>query len=223
MRNLPVLLLLALTALGAVYEWGGPARRGVRELNAGRYDEALRSLEAGRADMPDAAVLPYDEALADLGKGEPDSAQARFQEAMRLKGDVARAAAAYNLGNQAMRAKEYSRAARYYKEALRARPEDLDAKKNLEEALRRMRESSPQQRKKPPSGGPGPPTPGGGETLLPRPSPGGKLEHPANPRTGEEFTKEEAERWLQALESERRSRRQEDKGQPQEETGNRDW
>jgi len=221
--RLPALLLLALTALGAVYEWGGPARRGVRALRAGRYDEALRALEAGRADMPDAAVIPYDEGLALLGKGEPDSAAARFQEAMRLKGDAARAAAAYDLGNQAMRAKDYSRAARYYKEALRARPEDLDAKKNLEEALRRMRESSPQQRRKSPSGGPGPPTPGGGETLLPRPSQGGKQEHPANPRSGDEFTKEEAERWLQALESERRSRRQEGKGRTGEETGNRDW
>src|SRR6267143_2000850 len=109
--RLPALLLLALTALGAVYEWGGPARRGARALRAGRYDEALRALEAGRADMPDAAVIPYDEGLAHLGKGEPDSAAARFQEAMRLKGDAARAAAAYNLGNQAMRAKDYSRAA----------------------------------------------------------------------------------------------------------------
>ena len=48
------LLLLALTACGAFYEWGGPARRGVRDLKARRYDEALRGLEKGRADFPGA-------------------------------------------------------------------------------------------------------------------------------------------------------------------------
>jgi tetratricopeptide (TPR) repeat protein len=193
----------------------------VRALKAGRYDEALRALEAGRADMPGAAVIPYNEALAHLGRGEADSAEIRFQEAMGLKGDPAREAAAYNLGNRSMRAKEYGRAARYYKEALKVRPDDLDAKRNLEEALRRMREERPGRRPSPPSGGAGPPTPGGAQPTVPRPGPGPQ-ERPPSLRPGD-FTKEEAERWLQALESERRARRQEGKGRPEEETGSRDW
>ncbi len=218
------LLLLALTAGGAGYEWGGPARRGVRDLEAGRYDKALRALANGRADFPGASVVPYDEGLALLGKGEADSAAARFQEAMRMRGDKPREAAAYNLGNLAMRAKEYARAARSYRDALRISPSDLDAKKNLEEALRRMRQPSPSDRRNPPSCGPGPPTPGGMERPLPKPESGGGNRGQTPPRgSAGAFTKDEAERWLEALESERRARRQEGKGRPEQETGNRDW
>jgi len=218
------LLLLALTACGATgYEWGGPARRGVRDLKAGRYDEALRGLSMGRADFPGASVLPYDEGLAFLGKGQADSAAMRFQEAMRLRGVPPREGASYNLGNLAMRAKDYARAARSYRDALRLRPSDLDAKKNLEEALRLMRQPNSPDRQKPPSGKQGPPPPGGKENPTPQPSQGGRGDKPAPRAKAGEFTQEEAEHWLQALESERRARRQEGKGRPERETGNRDW
>jgi len=222
--RLLALLCLVLTATGAVYEWGGPARKGVRELEAKKYDEALRDLRAGRAELPRAAAIPYDEGLAHLGTGSPDSAVARFQEAMRLRGDPARAAAAYNLGNLAMRGKDYPRAAGYYKEALRIVPGDLDAKRNLEEALRRMRERRSPNRPQPQSGGKGPPpppAPGGSQSQRQKQVPG-TGEPPPRGSAGE-FTKQEAERWLQALESERRARRQESKTKPDEGGGNRDW
>jgi Ca-activated chloride channel family protein len=224
MRRAPALLLLLLVATGAVYEWGGPARRGVRALKGGRFEEALGALEAGRADFPASAVLPYDEGLAHMGKGEPDSAAVRFREAMGQRGDPAREAAAYNLGNQSMRSKDYRNAARYYKEALRIRPGDLDAKRNLEEALRRLRQSSPVQRgQPPPSGGGGPNSRNGEKNPSPRPTSGGQTPPAPAPRGGGQFTREEAERLLQALESERRGQRQEGKGRPEQETGNRDW
>ena len=223
MRRALALLLLALTAAGAGYEWGGPARRGVRDLKAGRFDEALRELREGRADFPGASVIPYDEGLALLGKGQADSAATRFEEAIRLRGDRPREAAAYNLGNLAMRAKDYARAARSYKEALRLHHSDLDAKKNLEEALRRMRQPNNQDRRSPPSGGKGPPPPGGKQQSVPKPEAGGRGQTPPPRGSAGEFTKEEAERWLQALESERRARRQEGKAPPEQETGNRDW
>jgi len=226
MRRALALLLLALTACGAGYEWGGPARAGVRDLEAGRFDEALRNLSRGRADFPGASVVPYDEGLAFLGKGQADSAAARFQEAMRLRGDPPREGASYNLGNLAMRAKDYPRAARSYREALRLRSSDVDAKKNLEEALRLMRQPNAPDRQKPPSGKQGPPPPGGKERQAPQPSQGPQSQQgekpPPKAKAGE-FTQEEAERWLQALESERRARRQEGKGRPEQETGNRDW
>ena len=225
MKRAPALLLLALVATGAVYEWGGPARRGVRELKAGRFDEALRALEAGRGDFPGLAVVPYDEGVAHMRKGQPDSAAVRFKEAMGQAGDPAREAAAYNLGNESMRAKEYARAAQHYKDALRIRPDDLDAKRNLEEALRRIRQSPSGQRGQPPSGGKGPKPPKGERNPVPQPNPGDRGESPPaqTPRGGGQFTKEEAERLLQALESERRGQRQEGKGRPEQETGNRDW
>src|SRR2546426_8091385 len=78
MKRGAALLLLILTALGPIYEWGGPAHRGVRALRGRRYDEALQALRAGRSEMPNSAVIPYDEGLAHLGRGETDSAQVRF-------------------------------------------------------------------------------------------------------------------------------------------------
>ncbi len=225
MKRALVLYLVAWTLLGAGYDWGGPARKGVRELNEKRYDEALRDLSKGRADFPGAAVVPYDEGLAHLGRGAADSAAVRFREATRLRGDAPREAAAYNLGNLAMRAKDYTSAAASYREALRLRPQDLDAKKNLEEALRQMRQPrQPQQsrnQKNPPSGGSGPPPPGSAD--RPQPSPPQPQEPPPPRGTSGAFTKEEAERWLDALEAERRARRQEGKGRPTEEHGDRDW
>jgi len=195
----------------------------VRELKEKRYDDALRDLSKGRADFPGAAVVPYDEGLAHLGKGAADSAAVRFREATRLRGDVGREAAAYNLGNLAMRAKDYAIAAASYREALRLRPQDLDAKRNLEEALRQMRQPrQPQQSrnpKSPPSGGSGPPPPGD----RPQPSPPQRPQTPPPRGSSGAFTKEEAERWLDALEAERRARRQEGKGRPTQENGDRDW
>ena len=223
MTRIAALFLLALTAIGAVYEWGGPARKGVRAIKSGKYDEALRALEAGRAELPEAAAIPYDEALAHFGMGEPDSAVARYQEAMKLRGDPAREAAAYNLGNLAMRAKDYRHAAGYYREALRVRQGDLDAKRNLEEALRRMREPRSGGRRQPQSGGAGPPTPDGSRNPSPRQGPRQEEPPPSTGGSAGEFTKQEAERWLQALESERRARRQESKTRPEEAGGNRDW
>jgi len=225
MKRAPALLLLALVATGAMYEWGGPARRGVLALKAGRFDEALRALEAGRADFPASAVLPYDEGLAHLGSGQPDSAEVRFREAMGQSGALAREAAAYNLGNQSMRAKDYGRAVPFYKDALRIKPDDLDAKRNLEEALRRIRKSPSEQHGQPPSGGGGPRTNDRKNQPSPGPGPRGKGEAPPAPAPhgGGQFTREEAERLLQALESERRGQRQEGKPRPEQETGNRDW
>ncbi|TMQ57326.1 MAG: hypothetical protein E6K76_10795 [Candidatus Eisenbacteria bacterium] len=224
MKRGAALLVLTLTALGAIYEWGGPARKGVRALRAHRLDEALDALRAGRSEMPSSAVIPYDEALAHLGRGEADSAQIRFGEAMTLRGDPARAAAAYNMGNQSMRAMRFAEAARYYREALRITPRDLDAKRNLEEAIRRLRQPLGQPRREPQAGGAGPPTPGGRENPVPQPMGGGAKEPRQTPRgSSGEFTREEAEQWLQALESERRARMHEDQGRRQEETGHRDW
>jgi len=224
MKRGVALLLLALTAPGAIYEWGGPARRGVRALKSHQYDEALQALRAARSETPPSAAIPYDEALAHLGRGDADSAQVRFREAMTLPGDAARAASAYNLGNQSMRARAYAEAARHYREALRVAPRDLDAKRNLEEAIRRMRQSERPPRREPHAGGAGPPAPGGRKNPLPQSSVGRQGETRQTPRgSSGDFTRQEAEQWLQALESERRARRHEGKGRPEEETGHRDW
>lgn len=227
MRRWPALLLLFATALGAFYQWGGPARRGVRDLRARRYDEALAALRAGRLDHPGSAALRFDEGLAHLGKGETDSAYAQYREAMTLSGDRARGAAAYNLGNEAMRAKRFGEAAQDYRESLRLRPSDLDAKRNMEEALRLARKTPRLFPSPGGGGGSGPPTPGGGQGEAPTPGSSGaegETQTQAAPRGGSgDFTRQEAERWLEALEAERRASRHHGTVQPEEETGRRDW
>jgi Ca-activated chloride channel family protein len=218
-----LLLLLAPGLLGAGYEWGGPAARGIRELKEKRYDAARRSLREGRADFPRSAAIPYDEGIALGGAGFLDSAAAAYQEALTREGEPARAAAAYNLGNLAMRSRRYAAARALYREALRIHPGARDAKRNLEEAIRRLREEAPPP---PPGGGgadssdaspgTGPPPPGAAESpRMARGSP--------PPRGPHEFTREEAERWLEALERERRGEREPARVPPQEHANERDW
>lgn len=221
-----LLLLLAPATLGAGYEWGGPAARGLRQLNEKRYDAARRSLREGRPDFPRSAALRYDEGLAHLGGGHPDSAATAYREALTLEGDESRAAAAYNLGNLAMRARRYADAQALYREVLRIDPHAVDAKRNLEEAIRRLRE----QRPPPAAGGGRPdsstapqgtglPPPGGGAP----PDSGRQGRSPVPPGT-HEFTREEAERWLEALERERRGERQEPtRVTPGQRSNDRDW
>ena len=109
MRRLGTILLVWLVATGAFYEWGGDAAKGVRELKKGNHREALESLRKGRAELPRSAAVRYDEGLAYGGLGLTDSALAAYRDAAGspwLEGDAARSAAAFNLGNEAMRAEK---------------------------------------------------------------------------------------------------------------------
>ena len=230
MRRWVLLLALAPALLGAFFEWGGPAGRGVRELRERRFHEAQRSLREGRADFPRSAALRYNEALALAGAGEPDSAADFYAQAQGLEGDRARASAAYNRGNLALRAQRYAEAASWYRGALRLAPDAADAKRNLEEAIRRMRAGAPPS--PPPQGGGGdggegkpgegnrPPTAG-----PPGKTPPARSQGDAAPPPGSHsFTRAEAERWLEALERERRSgRRAPAQGAPEDRGNDRDW
>jgi tetratricopeptide (TPR) repeat protein len=219
---------------GAAYEWGGPAARGVRELAAERPAQAALSFEAGRKDLPRSAAVRYDQGLAfrDLEIG--DSARAAWRDALSLQGTRGRAAAAYNLGNDAMRAGRFGEAATWYRESLREDWRREDAKRNLEEAIRRLRSRSTALR--PPSSG------GSGATGPSGSGEGGGSDRRSPPRLGrpplEERSKsaarspsahgavpskDEAEHWLRALESERRSQRAKERRRQVEEGGQRDW
>ncbi len=225
-------------ATGAFYEWGGAAARGVRELKKGEHRRAVESLREGRSDLPRSAAVRYDQALAYQGAGFVDSARTAYNEAARapdLTGDRARSSAAFNLGNQAMQAQDYGAAARLYRESLRIDPTRSDAKKNFEEAIRRARNAKPQ-----PQSGSGSNTPkgqgqqnqGGNQNEggpQSRQDPGSKSNPPAtqpqqSPQLGTTMpSREEAEHWLDALESERQAAKRRDRGGPEEERGQRDW
>jgi tetratricopeptide (TPR) repeat protein len=233
-----VLALLGAVSLGASYEWGGPAARGVRELKKGEHRRAIASLREGRDDLPRSAAVRYDQGLAYEGAGLPELARAAYREAAgspELSGDRARSAAAFNLGNQAMRAQNYASAAGYYRQSLRVDPTRADAKKNLEEAIRRARAQQPQpqsgrgspesrsQGRQNPSSGGSSGQPPSKQDQKDKQSPPSAQQQPS-PQLGTSIpSRDEAEHWLDALESERQAARRRDRGGPEEERGQRDW
>jgi len=233
-------LLLALGASGAVYEWGGAAGRGMRQLKEKHPKEAAQSFREAERELPRSAAVRYDRALALGAAGQADSARDAYTEAMTshdLRGDPARSAAAYNLGNENLRHGRYDEAAKLYRQSLTIDPNRADAKKNLEEAIRRLRE----EQNAPPTGGSsggGPPPPGassGGAGQSPQPPPSGGEEPPPGqqppgppgttpPNLGGSIpSRAEAEHWLEALEAERKAARQREQGSSDEETHSRDW
>lgn len=225
------LALLAASTLGAFYEWGGPGRRGVRQLKKGEDAAALHSLGEARGEQPASAALRYDQGIAFRKLGLADSSRAAFRDATKLLGTEARSAAGYNLGNEALRKNQLDEAIEGYKESLRADPRRADAKKNLEEALRRLREAKPPPT--PPnkggSGSKGPSGPGaggggGGGNQQPNAPPSQEPQQPPPSASGPIPNRSDAELWLDALESERRSERQREKQQSEPRRENvRDW
>ena len=236
MKRFVCLGLSWLLGVGAFYDWGGAAAKGVHELKRGHPREAAGLLLDGRRELPRSAAVSYDRAIALERAGQPDSAAAEYYSTFTspsLQGDPARSSAAYNLGNDALRAGRFGDAIRSYRESLRTDPTRSDAKKNLEEAIRRARHETPKQPN--PNGG------GGGsqqpKAKEPRPSsppgsppPGSKGERP--PQSGKEPppdlggsnpSRAEAEHWLDALEAERKASRLRDRGGSERETGQRDW
>jgi tetratricopeptide (TPR) repeat protein len=224
------LAALAMGAMGAFYEWGGPARRGVKELKRGENAAALHSLGEARQDQSGSAAIRYDQGIAFRRLGLADSSRAAMEEAMRLNGTDARSAAAYNLGNEALRQNQLQEAVERYRESLRNDPKRADAKKNLEEAIRRLRQA---QQQPPPSsrGGGGGSTGqsgagngGGGGAPPPDAPPGEAPRSPSQSVGGPLPSKSEAEMWLDALESERRSeRKKEHRASDRQEERVRDW
>jgi len=234
MKRWMALALVGLSSMGAAYEWGGQAAKGVRELKKGEPKEASQSLLAGRQELPHSAAVSYDRALALSRAGLPDSAASSYYNTFTspsLKGQEGRASAAFNLGNDAMRQDRVPDAIHFYRESLRADPTRADAKRNLEEAIRRARREMPKQQNQS-SGGGGKEPRGGG----PQPSPGQSDNPPPQggrqPQSGREPapklggtipSRAEAEHWLDALEAERKASRLHEHGGPERETGQRDW
>ena len=226
-------LLLAVAVSGAVYEWGGAGGRGMRQLKEKRPKEAAQSFREAERELPRSAAVRYDRALALGAAGQADSARDAYTEAFtsrELRGNPARSAAAYNLGNESLRQGRFDEAAKYYRQSLTIDPNRADAKKNLEEAIRRGRNKPPQAS----SGGQGQggagssgagtsgQSPPGSQPNQP-PRPPGSAQPSPGQMSGTIPNPSEAEHWLNALEEERKSaRRQERAGSPRE-TKDKDW
>lgn len=241
MRRIAAIVVLWAVATGAFYEWGGDAARGVKELKKRNHREALEALRKGRTELPRSAAVRYDEGLAFRGLGLSDSALAAYRDVVTsptLEGNAARTAAAFNLGNEAMRARKYGEAVRSYRQSLRLDPSRIDAKKNLEEALRRARDEKQRSQ----GGGSGSQSQGQQNQSSGRNQGSGKNQAQGQPgmppqfersgeaqrsqgapKLGDTPDRAEAEHWLDALESERRAAKLRDRGGSEQAEGQRDW
>jgi tetratricopeptide (TPR) repeat protein len=207
----------------------------MRQLKEKHPKEAALSFREAERELPRSAAVRYDRALALGAAGQADSARDAYTEAMTshdLRGDPARSAAAYNLGNESLRQGRYDEAAKLYRQSLTIDPNRADAKKNLEEAIRRGRNKPPQAS----SGGQGQggagssgagtsgaSPPGSQPNQPPSTRPPGSAQQPPGQMGGTIPNPSEAEHWLNALEEERKSsRRQERSGSPRE-TKDKDW
>lgn len=229
-------LLLALGASGAVYEWGGAGGRGMRQLKEKHPREAAQSFREAERELPHSAAVRYDRALALGAAAQADSARAAYSETMTspdLRGDPARSAAAYNLGNESLKQGHYDEAAKYYRQSLTIDPDRVDAKKNMEEAIRRGRNRPPQASSGgQPQGGAGSSgagssgqSPPGSQQNTPPPGtkPPGTAPQPPGQMSGTIPNPSEAEHWLNALEEERKSARRQEHTGSRQETHDRDW
>jgi len=207
----------------------------MRQLKEKHPKEAAQSFREAERELPRSAAVRYDRALALGAAGQADSARDAYTEAMTsrdLRGDPARSAAAYNLGNENLRQGRYDVAAKLYRQSLTIDPNRADAKKNLEEAIRRGRNKPPQAS----SGGQGQggagssgagtsgtSPPGSQPNQPPSTRPPGAAQQAPGQMGGTIPNPSEAEHWLNALEEERKSaRRQERTGSPHE-TRDKDW
>lgn len=206
-------LLKAAPAAAAVL-FAGPAhgagverelRRGNSAYSDGRYDEALEGYErAGRAAPRDPRpMFNAGAALYRLDRHEP--AAEAFGEVAEKGPRELKAAAHYNRGNALFSAQDYKAAVDAYRRALVLDPSDEAARRNLAVALRFLKDPKSQKpkddkkEKKDPKDQPQ----GGGE--KDRDQQGGGSSRP-KPRPKDQLSKEDAQRVLQAVGENEKSR-----------------
>jgi Ca-activated chloride channel family protein len=145
-RVLLALVIVSLLCAPAASVMASDAEKGASLYEKGDYLGALAKFREGLADGP-SAPLYYDcgNALYRLDKfGE---AAEQYGGSLSDADPSLSASARYNMGNSLFRSGDIGGAVEQYIEALKLNPEDMDAKHNLELALQQLQEnqqSSPQ-------------------------------------------------------------------------------
>jgi tetratricopeptide (TPR) repeat protein len=140
-----MILLIGSTVLAGCSPGMRDARSGVREYEAGRYQQAYHAFQQALAASGDPAIQ-YDLGVASYRLKRYEDAAKSFREAAAVP--RLRQRSYYNLGNAYVRASEEApekdeplrQAISAYEEALRLNPADSAAKWNLELALQRRGE-----------------------------------------------------------------------------------
>jgi tetratricopeptide (TPR) repeat protein len=118
---------------------------GNRKAEQERQDEALQQYgEAAQVD-PGSPIPDFNRGIVLSGKGEADAAKDAFVAAAASENPEIAADALYNLGNVLMESQEFGPAVESYLKSLDLDPDDADAQKNLEIAFHRLEEQQQQQ------------------------------------------------------------------------------
>ena len=172
-RRLIVSGLSALVLLSAAPSYAeGPlqsedpdVKAGNEALAGGRGVEARQAYQRALDRLGDRPELAFNQALADVARGELDQAIAGFKSAANQTTDRRlRGQASYALGNTLRKLKRYDEALQAYREALLADPGLTDARRNYEITQRMKAIQDAQPKNENPDGDPDPdqPPPDGG-------------------------------------------------------------
>jgi Ca-activated chloride channel family protein len=207
---LPVLFCILLFSSSIVFaDVGSNMRRGNHLERKGEYEDAIRSYQEALVQEPDNPKIHYNLGRALYRLERYDEAISEFQLGFLEKDNDFKANVFYNIGNSQFKKGQLDAAIESYKMSLLVDHEDIEAKQNLEFCLRLKDQMQHQPQ----------------SDSTPQPSqqpPQQEQEQKPQPREGE-IGKEEAERMLQALQSEEKENLEKSRTQERKENVEKDW
>jgi len=183
---------------------GSSMRRGNHLERKGDYEDALRSYHEALVQEPDDPHIHYNIGRVLYRLQRYDEAISEFQLGLLEQDKEFRSDALYNIGNSEFKKGQLEPAIESYKMSLLADPDDIEAKENLEFCLK-IKE---QMQKQPQSDS----TQQQEQQEKPQPQP-----------REDEISKEDAERVLQALQSEEKDNLERSRTPERKEDVDKDW
>jgi Ca-activated chloride channel family protein len=119
--------------------------KGNEEAAGGDADEALRRYGEAARVRPGSPVPDFNRGIVLSKKGESEAARDAFLGASAAADPAVAADALYNLGNVLMDSQQLEPAVDAYLKSLDLDPDDADARRNLEIALQRLQQQQQQQ------------------------------------------------------------------------------
>lgn len=147
LHYLMILAFLLAYPVASQASWRGKVRSGDKLYEKEKYDDALVKYLEALGGKGDSTLIHFD--LGNVFQKQekfPEAGQS-FQSSILARDSLTRADALYNLGNALVGAQKYPEAVKAYKSALNLHPEQRDYLHNLELALRLMKKPPEQQQK----------------------------------------------------------------------------
>lgn len=207
----PLIICLALLMIQPLSaDVGSSMRRGNRLERSGEYEEALRHYQEALVQEPDDPKIHYNIGRALYRLEKYDEAISEFQLGFLEKEKHFQANVFYNIGNSQFKKGQLDAAIESYKMSLLVDPKDIETKQNLEFCLQ-LKEQLQNQ-----------PQSDSSQQQQQQPEPQ-EQEQPQPQQSEGEISKEEAERILQALQSEEKENLEKSRAQERKERVDKDW